>query len=84
MVGYSLSVVGYIMHLIQVDGGGTVSNGQNASSIGVIYPGERIDIIIEPMSQLNRKNASIRVKLDDEYGSVKSCVRNYTNLILEI
>ena len=51
------------MTLVQVDGGHTVLPS-SAKSIGVLYPGERADAIVEWTS--NDHEASIVIELDDE------------------
>ncbi|CAG8948828.1 hypothetical protein HYFRA_00001951 [Hymenoscyphus fraxineus] len=66
MVGYTISLIGYTMTVIQVDGGSPVSDAPNALSIGILYPGERMDILIEPSSTFNSQTAALRIELDPE------------------
>jgi hypothetical protein len=75
MVGYSISITGCIMYIIQVDGGSEVSNGHSATSIGILYPGERVDIIVERTPRFDKSNAAISIEFDAEYGSVGENVR---------
>jgi hypothetical protein len=66
MVGFSMSIAGYVMSLIRVDGGGEVSSSYGSSSIGVIYPGERIDIILEPILHFDKSKMAMSIELDAE------------------
>lgn len=34
------------MKVITVDGGGAVSDAPNADTIGVLYPGQRVDVVV--------------------------------------
>ncbi|CAG8977769.1 hypothetical protein HYALB_00011154 [Hymenoscyphus albidus] len=66
MVGYTISLIGYTMKVIQVDGGSPVSDAPNALSIGILYPGERMDILIEPSSTFDSQTAALRIEFDPE------------------
>ncbi|EHK96357.1 putative Laccase-2 [Glarea lozoyensis 74030] len=68
IVGFTISIAGYDMHLIEVDGGGEVSGGLGSSSIGVIYPGERVDIILGPNLHFDKSKMVMSIELDAEYG----------------
>jgi hypothetical protein len=58
------------MHLIQVDGGSEVAEGNYAASVGVVYPGERVDVVVERIPWYAEGNSVIRIELDAEYDSV--------------
>lgn len=69
--GYSLELENASLQLITVDGGSTVSNSTpQTSAIGILYPGQRMDLLLLPegASKTRRQstNAIIRVILDLE------------------
>lgn len=66
MVGYTISLSGYTMKVIQVDGGSQVFNAPSALSAGILYPGERMDVIIEPSADFDEKTVALRVEMDSE------------------
>lgn len=47
MAGFNIAIPGSELHLIEVDGGNSVANPQIAESLGVLYPGERMDVIVQ-------------------------------------
>jgi hypothetical protein len=75
MVGFTISVEGYTMHLIQVDGGSEVAEAKEAASVGIVYPGERVDIVVERIPWFAEGNPVIRIEMDDEYDSVCNTIR---------
>ncbi|KAK5689584.1 hypothetical protein LTR97_012757 [Elasticomyces elasticus] len=49
-IGVSVLVEGYSMTLLAVDGGSPASSQNRASGIGILYPGERVDVLLEAIS----------------------------------
>lgn len=66
MVGYTISLIGYSIKVIQVDGGSTISGAPNALSVGILYPGERMDVIVERSPDFDEHTAALRVEMDSE------------------
>jgi hypothetical protein len=63
MSGFSLLIPDYEMLPFQIDGGNHVELTTPVSSVGILYPGERIDLVVE-----NTASASLlTIVLDDEY-----------------
>jgi hypothetical protein len=40
---------------------------QNTNSVGILYPGQRMDFILRPSSQSTDKQSYMTVQLDQEY-----------------
>lgn len=56
------------MKVIAVDGGHPVASGSPAmGSIGVLYPGERMDVLVDRGGRTTRQSAELVVTLDGEY-----------------
>jgi hypothetical protein len=70
MAGFTISITGYSMHLIQVDGGGEVVDSNDAAFVGIVYPGERVDIIVERIPWHEESKSAIMIELDPEYDSM--------------
>lgn len=66
--GYSLQLKGASFQLITVDGGGVVSNTTpQTRAIGVIYPGQRVDVLLVPEDRTTKiTDATIAIILDPE------------------
>ena len=47
LTGFMLSMPGTQLSAIQVDGGGRLQANEESESIGILYPGERVDMIVE-------------------------------------
>lgn len=47
MAGVTIAVTGFGMRLLEVDGGGVLTTSDTASQIGVLHPGERVDVMLE-------------------------------------
>lgn len=62
LTGISIAVTGYSMRVIQVDGGHAV-DAPWAESVGVLYPGERIDVVFE---RHEGASASMEISIDRE------------------
>lgn len=63
MSGFSIVIPDHQMTIFQVDGGNDVGISPPISSMGILYPGERIDMIVENSSP----ESSLTIILDDEY-----------------
>ncbi|KAG6006943.1 hypothetical protein E4U21_006562 [Claviceps maximensis] len=63
--GFSLQLDNATMQLVTVDGGGPVSKpAPETSTIGVLYPGERIDVVLLPKDE--HQNSFLKMGLDPE------------------
>jgi hypothetical protein len=47
MSGITVAIPSSHMTVFQVDGGNEVNSTPRSSSVGILYPGERIDMIVE-------------------------------------
>jgi len=63
LTGVSLAISGYTMTVIQVDGGHAVEE-TTSGSMGVLYPGERVDVVFERHG--DEGPASIEISIDRE------------------
>ena len=68
MAGYNVAIPGISMTLIEVDGGNFVAGAELAESIGVLYPGERMDVIVQRQSNdvAGQSADTVIVALDKE------------------
>ncbi|WPG98304.1 multicopper oxidase [Acrodontium crateriforme] len=64
--GFSMSLTGYSIHLITVDGNGHVASNSAVEAIGVLYPGERMDLVVEKVGLKEDETARLTVALDHE------------------
>lgn len=65
LTGFSLLLVGHTLELIKSDGGNDLRSKAGADEVGVLYPGERIDLIIDRNDSSGR-SGRITVALDQE------------------
>ena len=65
LTGITLSMTGYYLDLIKLDGGNDAQTIPAGTEIGILYPGERIDIIVEKIDS-SRSGGRITVALDQE------------------
>lgn len=65
MSGISLTVPDAELEIFQVDGGLSVVS-QTANSIGVLYPGERVDFILSWANPTPSLESQIKIDLDKE------------------
>ncbi|KAK5688636.1 hypothetical protein LTS10_000614 [Elasticomyces elasticus] len=61
--GVSLSMVGSVMQVLALDGGHRVM-AKITHSAGVLYPGERVSMLIEPLSEEGLGEAYLQLELD--------------------
>ncbi|KAF8849353.1 hypothetical protein BDZ45DRAFT_680586 [Acephala macrosclerotiorum] len=66
LTGFTLSMTGHAMTVIKVDGGNNMALARAADSIGILYPGERIDIIVERLDSDDLEDLFLTIKLDKE------------------
>jgi FtsP/CotA-like multicopper oxidase with cupredoxin domain len=64
--GITLSLTNANMTVIQLDGGGKIKPVQNIHSIGVLYPGERVDFLVDWNSLERESETSLVVTVDKE------------------
>lgn len=56
-----MSIPGNSMEVIQLDGGHQISKGDLVESVGILYPGERMDIVVT-----NGGGSELFITLDHE------------------
>lgn len=66
LTGFTLSITGHLMTVIKVDGGNDVFGAPTVNSIGILYPGERVDIIVQKLSSINSEHPQLTIGLDKE------------------
>lgn len=55
--------------IFQVDGGNDIEISPRVRSVGVVYPGERIDLIVECLAGAEAAESHLSITLDAEYAS---------------
>ena len=63
MSGLNLTVENAHVQIIKVDGGNDIVSSDWVESVGILYPGERVDIITS-----GDRATSLTITLDPEYG----------------
>jgi archaellum component FlaG (FlaF/FlaG flagellin family) len=71
VAGLSFRVDGAVIRPVRVDGGFSVK-AEAAETVGILYPGERVDLEVE-WKENNTGDRRLTVYMDDEYVSI------YTN-----
>ena len=65
--GFTIALPSAQMTVFEIDGGINVESMLPSSAIGILYPGERMDILVEwPQDKLE---SNIIIILDTEYGN---------------
>ncbi|EME87500.1 uncharacterized protein MYCFIDRAFT_184514 [Pseudocercospora fijiensis CIRAD86] len=64
LTGISISMSGYTMTLLEIEGGQEVYH-VSSSGIGILYPGERVDVLVERTEE--HTSAWITITLDQEH-----------------
>jgi hypothetical protein len=64
--GFALSTTNSQMSVFQLDGGNEINPSKPASSVGVLYPGERMDILIEWNVKPQSSDSYLSITLDSE------------------
>ncbi|KAF4120553.1 Multicopper oxidase with three cupredoxin domains [Geosmithia morbida] len=67
LAGISFSVPDSEMQVIQVDGGRRVDSNKTSNSMGVLYPGERVDFLMSWPEAALDMDTELTVQLDREY-----------------
>lgn len=65
LTGLTISTTGFIMTLLEVDGGHAVERVQSQKA-GTLYPGERMDVVFERLGHDEYESAWITIALDRE------------------
>ena len=63
LAGITVTISAYSMRLLEIDGGGAVTSAEPVGSIGILYPGERVDVLLE---RVNGISPSLTVTLDPQ------------------
>lgn len=71
MTGVTLTMPGASLRVINVDGGLPII-AEKASSVGVLYPAERMDMIVSWEKNALAKDTALHVQLDNEYVASRS------------
>jgi hypothetical protein len=66
MSGISLTLPYHQMTIFEIDGGNEIRDALPSSILGILYPGERFDMILE-WDGVNELDALLTITLDDEY-----------------
>lgn len=64
--GITLTIPDSEIHLIQIDGGQDVLPSQATESVGVLYPGERIDLVVAWKDFVQGRSSELVISLDSE------------------
>jgi hypothetical protein len=64
----SLAFDNHNLDLLQVDSVDVArSKETNINSIGILFPGQRMDFVLRPLLQKSEKQSHMRVQLNEEY-----------------
>lgn len=66
MTGITLSIPGTIVNTTHLDGSQEV-NSHPAHGVGILYPGERVDITVEWPEDQQEIESNLIISLDKEY-----------------
>jgi hypothetical protein len=61
LAGFNLSILDANLSVVQIDGGNMIEPTSVVNTIGILYPGERMDIILS-----NNLVTSLKISLDQE------------------
>jgi FtsP/CotA-like multicopper oxidase with cupredoxin domain len=64
LAGITISIPGSKMSVVQVDGGNKVGGHTIVDSVRALYPGERVDLVVELQNLAG--DTSLKVTLDQE------------------
>jgi membrane-bound metal-dependent hydrolase YbcI (DUF457 family) len=68
LAGFTLSFSHHVLDLMQVDSIDVQRPRQrNTNSVGILYPGQRMDFILRPSSQSTNKQSYMTVQLAQKY-----------------
>ncbi|KGO38739.1 Multicopper oxidase, type 3 [Penicillium expansum] len=67
LAGLSLIFDNHLLDLLQVDSVDVArSNKTNRNSIGTLFPGQRMDFVLQPLLPISEKQSHMRVRLDQD------------------
>lgn len=66
MTGVSISVPDASINVTHLDGGQKILSANMANSVGILYPGERVDFILEWSNENQKDHSEIIIQLDKE------------------
>ncbi|RDW68218.1 hypothetical protein BP5796_08875 [Coleophoma crateriformis] len=69
IAGLSIDIKNAKLDPFQVDGGFDIA-GVPSDSVGVVYPGERVDLVIQWEENAKAEGSSLTISLDQEYYSI--------------
>ncbi len=61
-----MKILGSEMKVIQVDGGNHIERAATTNSVGILYPGERVDVIVNWTNCADEFNSSLIIVMDRE------------------
>jgi FtsP/CotA-like multicopper oxidase with cupredoxin domain len=61
-----MSIQGAKMTVVQLDGGQRIANAEVVDLIGILYPAERMDVIVHWEDGEQKSDAVLTVSLDNE------------------
>ncbi|KAK4508801.1 hypothetical protein PRZ48_002540 [Zasmidium cellare] len=65
LTGFTISMTGFVVTLLEVDGGHGVEQVRS-EKVGILYPGERVDLLVERSGHDEYESAWITIALDRE------------------
>jgi hypothetical protein len=66
LAGFTLSLPKSRIVPIQIDGGNKIKASDVSKAVGILYPGERVDLVVEWDQKLGAKELQLVVILDQE------------------
>lgn len=69
--------------IVEIDGGNKIERSPEVSSVGILYPGERLDLVVECSVGSEAAGSHLSITLDAEYAHRKR-IQHITNYKVEI
>jgi hypothetical protein len=68
LAGFAVLFEGATLELLQLDGGNAIEpqRRQRTTSAGILFPGQRMDLVIHLFPQVDEMASSLTVELDQE------------------
>lgn len=79
IAGVSIEISNARLDAFQVDGGFNIA-GVPSDSVGILYPGERVDLIVQWDENAMAEGSSLTITLDQEYNFLCLLVQHSTFL----
>lgn len=76
LTGFTLKIPHCRMTVFQLDGGNVIEKSPESSSIGILYPGERMDLIMECDAITHSTDSEMTITLDSENFSMHNTPSN--------